>query len=97
MIFNDAFFPHLFDKWNKIIGHETILTPEKPSGDRRTAMMGHTDITALTILFSMTGGLQIVDDKSSMSIPSACDLWLAKVTDMTMSTRPLPRFFLELY
>ncbi|TGO85489.1 hypothetical protein BPOR_0391g00010 [Botrytis porri] len=34
----------------------------QPADDRRTAMMGHTDITALTLLFSTTGGLQILND-----------------------------------
>ncbi|KAB8300562.1 hypothetical protein EYC80_000720 [Monilinia laxa] len=34
----------------------------QPFDDRRTAMMGHTDITALTLLFSATGGLQILNN-----------------------------------
>ncbi|RAL59813.1 hypothetical protein DID88_000442 [Monilinia fructigena] len=43
----------------------------KPFDDRRTAMMGHTDITALTLLFSTTGGLQILNDDADPHLESS--------------------------
>ncbi|CAD6447257.1 d64a0d03-433d-47bd-872e-8aec2a73f6e8 [Sclerotinia trifoliorum] len=43
----------------------------QPPDDRRTAMMGHTDITALTLLFSTTGGLQILNDDADPHLESS--------------------------
>ncbi|ESZ94249.1 hypothetical protein SBOR_5383 [Sclerotinia borealis F-4128] len=43
----------------------------QPPDDRRTAMMGHTDITALTLLFSTTGGLQILNDEADPHLESS--------------------------
>ncbi|KAA8572239.1 hypothetical protein EYC84_002865 [Monilinia fructicola] len=43
----------------------------QPFDDRRTAMMGHTDITALTLLFSTTGGLQILNDNADPHLESS--------------------------
>ncbi|KAF7916061.1 uncharacterized protein EAE97_012152 [Botrytis byssoidea] len=43
----------------------------QPADDRRTAMMGYTDITALTLLFSATGGLQILDDDADPHLESS--------------------------
>ncbi|TGO11043.1 hypothetical protein BPAE_0966g00010 [Botrytis paeoniae] len=43
----------------------------QPADDRRTAMMGHTDITALTLLFSTTGGLQILNDDADPHLESS--------------------------
>lgn len=34
--------------------------PPQPENDRRTSLLGHTDIGSLTILFNITGGLQIL-------------------------------------
>jgi isopenicillin N synthase-like dioxygenase len=35
--------------------------PPQPLDDRRTSLLGHTDIGTLTILFNITGGLQLLD------------------------------------
>lgn len=35
--------------------------PPQPLNDRRTSLLGHTDIGTLTILFNITGGLQLLD------------------------------------
>ncbi|KAM0149819.1 hypothetical protein ACHAQE_003895 [Botrytis cinerea] len=43
----------------------------QPPDDRRTAMMGHTDITTLTLLFSTTGGLQILNDDADPHLESS--------------------------
>ena len=41
--------------------HVRMLKYEpQPDGDRRTSLLGHTDIGTVTILFSMLGGLQIL-------------------------------------
>lgn len=34
--------------------------PPQPDDDRRTSFLGHTDIGTLTILFNITGGLQLL-------------------------------------
>ncbi|KUJ12177.1 Clavaminate synthase-like protein [Mollisia scopiformis] len=34
--------------------------PPQPESDRRTSLLGHTDIRTLTILFNLTGGFQIL-------------------------------------
>jgi len=34
--------------------------PPQPADDRRTSLLGHTDIGTLTILFNITGGLQLL-------------------------------------
>jgi isopenicillin N synthase-like dioxygenase len=34
--------------------------PPQPAGDQRTSLLGHTDIGSLTILFNITGGLQLL-------------------------------------
>jgi isopenicillin N synthase-like dioxygenase len=34
--------------------------PPQPEGDQRTSLLGHTDIGTLTILFNITGGLQLL-------------------------------------
>ncbi|QSZ28661.1 hypothetical protein DSL72_003160 [Monilinia vaccinii-corymbosi] len=43
----------------------------QPPHDRRTAMMGHTDITTLTLLFSTTGGLQILNEDADPHLESS--------------------------
>jgi isopenicillin N synthase-like dioxygenase len=35
--------------------------PPQPVDDRRTSLLGHTDIGSLTILFNITGGLQLLN------------------------------------
>lgn len=42
-------------------------------------MMGHTDITALTLLFSTTGGLQILNDDAGM-YPKYLEIRLTSMT-----------------
>lgn len=41
-------------------GLRMLRYPPQPEGDRRTSLLGHTDIGSLTILFNITGGLQIL-------------------------------------
>ncbi|KAH8690689.1 hypothetical protein BGW36DRAFT_389184 [Talaromyces proteolyticus] len=53
--------------------------PPQPEGDRRTSLLGHTDLGSLTILFNTIGGLQI--------LPAGAD---AKDDDSWVYVQPQP-------
>ncbi|TVY73201.1 Oxidoreductase vrtI, partial [Lachnellula suecica] len=41
------------------------VSPQQPPDDQRTSLLGHTDIGSLTILFNITGGLQLLNPSTS--------------------------------
>ncbi|PQE18295.1 2OG-Fe(II) oxygenase family protein [Rutstroemia sp. NJR-2017a WRK4] len=43
----------------------------QPANDRRTSLLGHTDIGSLTLLFNITGGLQILTPDADPSVESS--------------------------
>jgi len=43
----------------------------QPQGDQRTSLVGHTDIGSITILFNITGGLQVLAPNADPLDPSS--------------------------